>query len=388
MESVQDISGCRDSQKVKYNASSFVGKALTWWNSQIRAQSQEAIVGIVAVIEPKTIQKAMHIAGTITDEALRNGSIKKNPKKRRNVGEHSNDRNVRDDNKRTKTGNAFAITTNPIGRENTGVVGSTQGTLGQRFYSTKLIALGSTDLRSRYNQLRVHEDDNPKNAFRTRYGYFEFTVMPFGLTNAPAEEHKVHLGLFLKLLKEEKLYARKCHSPIMWAEVGEGQLIGPESRRKPLDFSVGDYVLLKVSLWKGVVRFKKKGKLAPRFVRPFEIIDKVSLVAYRLDLLEELNGVHDTFHVSNLKKCLVDPTLQVPLDKIRFDAKLNFAKEHVKILEREFKKLKRSRIAIVNVRWNLKRGTWECEDQMKFKYPHLFSADKQSNFGGEILLRG
>ncbi|GJS72987.1 putative reverse transcriptase domain-containing protein [Tanacetum coccineum] len=202
----------------------------------------------------------------------------------------------------------------------------------------------------------------------------------------------------------EALYGRKFRSPITWAEVGEGQLIGPElvqettekisqikdrlkavrdrqksyadKRRKPLEFSVGDYVLLKVSPWKVVVRFRKKGKLAPRFVGPFEIVEKVGPVAYRLDLPEELNGVHDTFHVSNLKKCLADPTLQVPLDEIRVDAKLNFVEEPVEILEREFKKLKRSRIAIVKVQWNSKRGpefTWEREDQMKLKYPHLFS---------------
>ncbi|GJS97711.1 putative reverse transcriptase domain-containing protein [Tanacetum coccineum] len=182
----------------------------------------------------------------------------------------------------------------------------------------------------------------------------------------------------------EALYGIKCHSSIMWAEVGEGQLIGPElvqettvkilqikdrlkaardrqksyanKRRKPLEFSVGDYVLLKVSPWKGVVRFGKKGKLAPRFVRPFEIVEKVGTVAYRLDLPEELNGVHDTFHVSNVKKCLANPTLQVPLDEIQVDAKLNFVEEPVEILEREFKKLKWSRIAIVKVRWNSKRG--------------------------------
>ncbi|GKE84011.1 hypothetical protein Tco_1557753, partial [Tanacetum coccineum] len=91
---------------------------------------------------------------------------------------------------------------------------------------------------------------------------------------------------------------------------------------------------------KSVVRFGKKGKLAPRFVGPFEIIEKVGLVAYRLDFPEELDGVHDTFHVSNLKKCLTNPTLQVTLDKIQVDAKLNFVEEHVEILEREFKKLK------------------------------------------------
>ncbi|GJW73996.1 putative reverse transcriptase domain-containing protein [Tanacetum coccineum] len=167
-------------------------------------------------------------------------------------------------------------------------------------------------------------------------------------------------------------------------EMGEGKLLGPElvqettkkisqikdrlkvardrqksyvdKWRKPLEFSVGDYVLLKVSPWKGVIHFGKKRKLAPRFVGPFEIVEKVGPVAYRLDLPEELNGVHDTFHVSNLKKCLADPTLQVPLDEIRVDAKLNFVEEPMEILEREFKKLKRSRIAIVKVRWNSKRG--------------------------------
>nr|GEU98318.1 hypothetical protein [Tanacetum cinerariifolium] len=145
------------------------------------------------------------------------------------------------------------------------------------------------------------------------------------------------------------LYGRKCRSPIMWAEVGEGQLIRlklvqettekisqikdrlkvardhqksyADMRRKPLEFIVGDYVLLKVSPWKGTVRFGKKGKLSPRFVGPFEIFEKVGFVAYRLDLPEELNGVHDTFYVSNLKKCLTDQTLQVPLDEIRVDDK-------------------------------------------------------------------
>ncbi|GKC53289.1 putative reverse transcriptase domain-containing protein [Tanacetum coccineum] len=152
----------------------------------------------------------------------------------------------------------------------------------------------------------------------------------------------------------EALYGRKCHSMIMWAEdrlkaAHDRQKSYTDKRRKPLEFSVGDYVLLKVSPWKGVVCFRKKGKLAPRFVRPFEIVKKVGLVAYMLDLPEELDGVHDTFHVSNLKKCLVDPTLQVPLEEIRVDDKLNFVEESVEILEREFKELKRNRTAIVKV---------------------------------------
>ncbi|GJZ88382.1 putative reverse transcriptase domain-containing protein [Tanacetum coccineum] len=153
----------------------------------------------------------------------------------------------------------------------------------------------------------------------------------------------------------EALYGRKCRSLIVWEEVGE-----------------------EYRLRKGVVRFRKKGKLAPRFIGPFKIVDKVGTVAYRLRLHEELNGVHDTFHVSNLKKYLVDPTLQVPLDEIQVDAKLSFVEEPMEILEKEFKKLKRSRIAIVKVQWNLKRRpefTWEREDQLKLKYPHLFSDD-------------
>ncbi|GJV64208.1 putative reverse transcriptase domain-containing protein [Tanacetum coccineum] len=104
-----------------------------------------------------------------------------------------------------------------------------------------------------------------------------------------------------------------------------------KNHRKPLEFSVGDHVLLKVSPWKGVVRFGKKGKLAPRFVGPFEITKRIGPVAYRLRLPQELNGVHDTFHVSNLKKCLADPTLQIPLEEIQVDARLNFVEEPVEI---------------------------------------------------------
>ncbi|GKB37669.1 putative reverse transcriptase domain-containing protein [Tanacetum coccineum] len=144
----------------------------------------------------------------------------------------------------------------------------------------------------------------------------------------------------------EALYGRKYHSPILWAE-------------------------------KGVVRVGKKGKLAPRFVRPFKITERISLVSYRLKLPQELNGVHDTFHVSNLKKCLANSTLHVHLEEIQVDTKLNFVKKPVEILEREFKKLKLSRITIVKVRLNSKQGpefTWEREDQMKLKYPHLFSS--------------
>ncbi|GJU46475.1 putative reverse transcriptase domain-containing protein [Tanacetum coccineum] len=149
----------------------------------------------------------------------------------------------------------------------------------------------------------------------------------------------------------EALYGRKCRSPIMWAKVGEGQLIGHELLQETTKkiSQIKDRLKAARDRQKSVVRFGKKGKLASRFVGPFEIIEKVGLVANRLRLPKELNGVHDTFYVSNLKKCLADPTLHVPLDEIQVDAKLNFMEEPVEILETEFKKLKRSKIAIVKV---------------------------------------
>nr|GEU82440.1 hypothetical protein [Tanacetum cinerariifolium] len=141
-------------------------------------------------------------------------------------------------------------------------------------------------------------------------------------------------------------------------------------RHKPLEFEVGERVLLRVSPWKGVVRFGKKGKLASRYVRPFEILERIGLVAYRLRLPEELKNVYDTFHVSNLKKCLADANLHVPLHEIKVDKTLCFVKEPVEIMDREIKKLKRKKRALVKVRWILKRGlefTWEHEDQMRIK---------------------
>ncbi|GJX85651.1 putative reverse transcriptase domain-containing protein [Tanacetum coccineum] len=271
-----------------------------------------------------------------------------------------------------------------------------------RFWQTMQEALGTKlDINTAYHP---QTEDQSELAIQTLEYMLRACVLDFG------GSWDIHLSLVeflynnnyhssVRCASIESLYSSKYRSLIMWAKVGEGQLICPElvqettekislikdkfkaardrqksyadKRRKPLEFSVGEYVLFKVSPWKGVVRFGKKGKLAPRFVKPFEITERIGPVAYKLRLPEELNGVHDTFHVSNLKKCLADPALQVPLDEIQVDAKLNFVEEPVEILEREFKKLKQSRIAIVKVWWNSKRGpefTWERKDQMRLNY--------------------
>ncbi|GJS34708.1 putative reverse transcriptase domain-containing protein [Tanacetum coccineum] len=184
------------------------------------------------------------------------------------------------------------------------------------------------------------------------------------------------------------LYGRKCQSPIYWAEVRDSQLTGPgiinettekiiqikgriqfacdhqksyaDVRRKPLKFQVGDKVML----------------VNESVITKARILAKVKTVAYRLELPEQLSRVHTMFHVSNLKKCLSDETLAIPLDEIQINDKLYFIEEPVKIMDHEVKRLKQSRILIVKVRWDSRRGlefTWEREDQMQKKYPHLFS---------------
>ena len=175
----------------------------------------------------------------------------------------------------------------------------------------------------------------------------------------------------------EALYGRKCRTPLCWNEVGEKQLVGPEivqqttdkinqirerlkiaqdrqksyadKRQKPIEFQVGDKVMLKISPWKNVVRFGKRGKLSPRYVGPYKIIKKIGEVAYKLELPEELQGIHNTFHVSNLRKCLADENTEVNLKDVKVDKTLSYIEEPEAIVDRKVRKLRNKEIALVKV---------------------------------------
>ncbi|GJT57440.1 putative reverse transcriptase domain-containing protein [Tanacetum coccineum] len=179
------------------------------------------------------------------------------------------------------------------------------------------------------------------------------------------------------------LYGRKCRSPVCWAEVRDVQLTGPEIIHETTE------KIVQIRQHLQAARARKK--LLPNVSSDLENEENlipgvhwelskslilVGLVAYKLELPEELNNIYSTFYISNLKKCLSDKSLVIPMKELRLDDKLNFVEEPVEIMDREVKQQKQSRIPIVKVRWNSKRGpefTWEREDEIRAKYPHLFS---------------
>ncbi|KAJ9546856.1 hypothetical protein OSB04_019399 [Centaurea solstitialis] len=201
----------------------------------------------------------------------------------------------------------------------------------------------------------------------------------------------------------EMLYGRRCRTLVCWGEVGQRELGSTEivqkttesielirerlktaqsrqksyadKRRSDLEFSVGDDVLLKVSPWKGVVRFRKRGKLGHRFIGPFKVIARVGKVAYRLELPSELSQIHNTFHVSQLRKCLADEMAHIPIDDIQVDERLNYVERPIGVLERKKKTLRNKEIGLVKVQWEHRKGsewTWEPEAEMRASYPNSF----------------
>ncbi|KAL0544951.1 hypothetical protein IC582_020081 [Cucumis melo] len=201
----------------------------------------------------------------------------------------------------------------------------------------------------------------------------------------------------------EALYGKCCRSPVCWDEVGEQRLMGPELvqstneaiqkirsrmhtaqsrqksyadvRRKDLEFEIGDKVFLKVAPMRGVVRFERRGKLSPRFVGPFEILERIGPVAYRLALPPSLSTVHDVFHVSMLRKYVPDPSHVVDYEPLEIDENLSYVEQPVEVLAREVKTLRNRQIPLVKVLWRnhrVEEATWEREDDMRSRYPELF----------------
>ncbi|KAI3770363.1 hypothetical protein L6452_01492 [Arctium lappa] len=201
----------------------------------------------------------------------------------------------------------------------------------------------------------------------------------------------------------EALYGRKCRTPVCWLEAGEKQFAGPEivqktadkvkiirerlktaqdwqksyadKKRRPMEFQVGDRVKLKVSPWKGIIRFGKRGKLSPRFLGPFKVLKRVGLQAYQLQLPPELSRIYNTFHICYLRKCLAEEESVIPLSELRVDEGNRCVEEPYAILEKKSKKLRHKEVTIVKVQWKHHRGanvTWEAEEDMKRRYHHLF----------------
>nr|GEX58754.1 putative reverse transcriptase domain-containing protein [Tanacetum cinerariifolium] len=226
------------------------------------------------------------------------------------------------------------------------------------FWRSLQKALGiNLDMSTAYHS---QTDGQSKRTIQTLEDMLRACVIDFGkgcVNHLPLVEFSYNNSYHasIKDAPFETLYGRKCRSPICWAEVREVQIISPEivqetnKKCKPMEFQLGDRVMLKVSPWKWVIRSSKWGKLNPKYVGPFKVLAKVGAVAYKLELSQELSRVHNTFHVSNLKKCYSDDPLVVPLDGLHIADKLYFVEEPVEIIDQEVKQLKRSHIPIVKV---------------------------------------
>jgi hypothetical protein len=213
----------------------------------------------------------------------------------------------------------------------------------------------------------------------------------------------------LKMAPFEMLYGRMCRTPLFWSEAGEWKVFGPDilqeaekqirmvrenlrvtqyrqksyvdHRRRDLSFEVGDFVYLKVSSMRGLCRFKVQGKLAPRFIGPFKILEKRGKVTYQLELLPQLSDVHDVFHVSQLKKCLRVPEEQIFIEDLDTKEDLSYQEYHVKILETSKRVTRNKKIRMCKVQWSHhteEEATWEREEKLKAEFPSFFSDPSES----------
>ncbi|KAG8486790.1 hypothetical protein CXB51_020298 [Gossypium anomalum] len=209
----------------------------------------------------------------------------------------------------------------------------------------------------------------------------------------------------IQMAPYEALYGRRCRSPTCWAELGDRQVLGPELvadtedkikvirnrikeatdrqksyadlKRKDIEYAVGDMVFLKVSPWKKILRFGKKGKLSPRFIGPYRIVKRIGPVAYQLELPPELHRIHDVFHVSMLRRFRSDPTHNIPVAEIEVQSDLTFEEKPVQILDRDVKVLRRKSVPLVKVLWRnhgKEEATWETEKAMRqhVSFPHPY----------------
>ncbi|KAL4272456.1 hypothetical protein GQ457_13G018130 [Hibiscus cannabinus] len=215
----------------------------------------------------------------------------------------------------------------------------------------------------------------------------------------------------------EALYVRRCRTPICWSELGENKFLGPQMiqdiekqvqiihdrlkrsfdrqkayadiNRRDIHYKFGDKVFLKVSPWKKVLRFGKKGKLSPRYIGPFEVIEKVGSVAYRLALPPEFDKIHNLFHVSMLRRYQSDPSHVLEPEEVELNSNLLYKEELVQNFDREVKRLRNKNVSLGKVLWinqKVEEATWESEETMRTQYSYLFDPCKNSRTNS--LLRG
>ena len=214
----------------------------------------------------------------------------------------------------------------------------------------------------------------------------------------------------------EALYGRRCRTLMCWTELNEHKIIGPDLikdteekvqiikqrlkaasdrqrsyanlKRNDIEYEVGDKVFLKVSPWKKILRFRRKGKLSPRFIGLYEILERIGPVAYRLALPLELAKLHDVFHVSMLRRYRSDTSHILPVQDIQVQEDFTFDEELKAILDREIRQLRNKQIPLVKEFWQhhgMEEATWEPKSTMRVQYPQLFSS---SNFEDEIYFKG